>query len=121
MSSGGVMAGPFSAVAASAVSAYRRVAVDSNGQVAHAGEVLADGVSLQAAAAGELCPVKLLTEGGTFEIVAADAISKGSTAHPDGDGKVSATAGAAGQQFKALDASTADGDVIECLLVIPAP
>ena len=76
------------------------------------------GVTLYAASAGDPVAVKLLNHPGTVEIVAAGAISAGAIAYAAADGEVSAVPVAAGTYRKigiALEAATADQDVIEIL------
>lgn len=76
------------------------------------------GVTLYAAAAGEPVAVKLLNHPGTVEIVAAGALAAGAIAYAAADGEVSAIPVTNGTYRKigiALEAATADQDVIEIL------
>lgn len=76
------------------------------------------GVTLSAAAAGEPVGVKLLNSQGSVEIVAAGAITAGAIVYAAADGEVSAVPTAAGTYRKigvALEAATADQDIIEVL------
>jgi hypothetical protein len=67
----------------------------------------------------KLCVVEPLNKSGTLEMVANGAISEGEDVFPAAAGKISATA-AGGALGKAMEASTADGDIIE-ILVYPNP
>jgi len=76
------------------------------------------GVTLYAAAAGEPVAVKLINHPGTVEIVAAGALAAGAIAYAAADGEVSAVPVVNGTYRKigiALEAATADQDVIEIL------
>jgi hypothetical protein len=67
----------------------------------------------------KLAAVEPLNKSGTLEMVADDAISEGVDVYPAAGGKISATA-AGGALGKAMEAATADGDIIE-VLVYPDP
>jgi hypothetical protein len=67
----------------------------------------------------KLAAIEPLNKTGTLEMVANGAISEGEDVYPAADGKCSATA-AGGKFGKALEAATADGDIIE-ILVYPVP
>jgi len=75
------------------------------------------GVNDIAVIAGGFGSIKLLNKGQTFEITASGAISVDDIVYGTADGKITATAGgpAVGQ---ALEAATADGDIIE---ILPLP
>lgn len=76
------------------------------------------GVTLYAASAGEPVAVKLLNHPGTVEVVAAGALAAGAIAYAAADGEVSAIPVTSGTYRKigvALEAATADQDVIEIL------
>jgi len=65
------------------------------------------------------CAVEPLNKSGTLEMVADGTIAEGADVFPAASGKCSATA-AGGALGKAMEAATADGDIIE-VLVYPSP
>lgn len=76
------------------------------------------GIALYAAAAAETVAVALLNESGSREMIAAGAISAGAKVYAAADGKVQALPVASGTYRLigiALEAATADGDLIEVL------
>ncbi len=102
-------------VAAGALVAFTRVKM-SGAKITNAGsEERAIGVVQQAAAAdGDIVSVKLINAGGTFKVVAHDAIAAGAAVYAAASGEIDA-AGTLVQGY-ACEASTADNDVIECVL-----
>ena len=71
-----------------------------------------------AAADGDLVTVRLINGPGTFEMIAAGAITSGVDVYAAADGKIQALPADAGTYRrigKALEAATADGDIIEVL------
>ena len=101
-----------------AIAQHLRVKLDSDGRVTVAG--LADkevGTAMTAAyAAGDVITVKLRTGAGTHKMVAIEALAVGATVYTEANGKVQDTAAATSFQVgTALEAATADGDVIEVL------
>lgn len=101
-----------------AIAIHLRVKLDSDGRVTVAG--LADkeiGTAMNATfAAGEPVNVKLRSGAGTHKMVAIEALSAGATLYTEANGKVQDTAAATAYQLgTALEAATADGDVIEVL------
>jgi hypothetical protein len=105
-------------VADEAIAAHLRVKLDSDGRVTIAG--LTDkelGTAVTAAfAAGDSIAVKLRTGAGTHKMIAVEALAVGATVYTEADGKVQDTAQATAFQIgTALEAATADGDVIEVL------
>jgi hypothetical protein len=104
-----------------ALVAYRRVKVSagtvtSPPQVEYAGAGdYAVGVTLAAAASGESVPVKLLNDGGTFQVEANGAIVEGADLYGTANGRVD-DAGTGTVQFVALEAASGAGAVIECSL-----
>ncbi len=103
--------------ASAAIAKHLRVKL-SGGQLAAAG--LADNdigtIDYAALAANEYVPVNLRSLQGTEQVVAAGEITLGAAVYTAAAGKVSATG--AGTSFKrgiALQAATADGDIIEIL------
>lgn len=105
-------------VADEAIAIYTRVKLDSDGRVTTAG--LTDkevGTAVTpAAAAGDPITVKLRTGAGTHKMIAVEALAIGATVYTEAAGKVQDTAQATAFQVgTALEAATADGDVIEVL------
>lgn len=105
-------------VADEAIAENLRVKLDSDGRVTIAG--LTDkeiGTSVTPAfAAGDNVTVRLRTAAGTHKMVAIEALAVGATVYTETDGKVQDTAQATSFQVGiALEAATADGDVIEVL------
>lgn len=99
-------------------SQFARVKLDADGKVTEAG--LADkeiGTAMEEAfAAGDIVSVRLRTHSGTHKMIAIEAIAAGATVYTETDGKVQDTAQATAFQVgTALEAATADGDVIEVL------
>lgn len=105
-------------IADEAIPLYSRVKLDSDGRVTIAG--LTDkevGTACQAAlAAGDVIGVRLRTAAGTHKMIAVEALAIGATVYTEAAGKVQDTAQATAFQVgTALEAATADGDVIEVL------
>lgn len=105
-------------VADEAIAVNLRVKLDSDGRVTVAG--LADkevGTAVTPAfAAGDTISVKLRGSVGTHKMVAIEALAAGATVYTEANGKVQDTAAATSFQVgTALEAATADGDVIEVL------
>lgn len=105
-------------VAGAAIPVNRRVAVQSTGKVllASAASVAAGVATTPAFADGDDITVSLRTASGTQKMVAAGAITRGAAVFGAADGKVASS----GSVFvgTALEAATADNDVIE---VLPGP
>ena len=104
------------AQASGALAAYRRVKRDANGQVGYAAAAdKAFGVTQDVAqAANDVVSIKLANAPGTVQIVAVDAIAINAAVYGAASGKCSASsAGSAVLIGYAMNASTADGDVIE--------
>ena len=108
--------------AASALAIYRRVKLDSSGYAAYAdaGEP-AIGITQAAAASGAQVAVRLLNGAGTFKMTAGAAITALKPVYGLASGKIddAVVAGLSHSLGIALEAATADGDVIE-VLPIPA-
>jgi len=103
--------------ATSAVEAYRRVKLTTSSgtavEYAGAGEEFI-GITAAAAAAGDMVAVILRSAAQTYKAVAAGAVAVGAAIYGAPNGKVDdAVSGTA--QGTALEAATADGDVIEIL------
>lgn len=102
------------------VEAHRLVKL-SSGNVIHNTATATDdpiGVTQRAEDSGDDVTVRLINDGGTFEITAAGAISQGAEVYAAAAGKVQALPTAAGTYRRiglALEAATADGDIIEIL------
>jgi hypothetical protein len=106
-----------------AVSAKRLVKMANTGLVAHCTEATADlaiGVSEYAGDTGDTIGVKLLNFPGTFEMTAAGVIAAGAAVYRAAAGKISATVDPVGKIGIALEAATADNDIIEVLPLIGA-
>jgi len=105
-------------VADEAIAVHLRVKLDADGRVTVAG--LTDkeiGTALTPAfAAGDEITVKLRSGAGTHKMVAIEALAAGATVYTEANGKVQDTAAATAFQLgTALEAATADNDVIEIL------
>lgn len=101
-----------------AIALYQRVKLDSDGKVTVAG--LADldiGTAVKPAfAAGDLVTVKLRTASGTHKMIVSEAVAAGALLYTESDGEVQDTAQATAYPIgTALEAATADQDVIEVL------
>jgi hypothetical protein len=81
--------------------------------------VIGVGINDYLVAAGKDCAVEPYNKSGTLEMVANGAISTGEEVYPAADGKISTTP-AGGALGKAMEAATADEDIIE-ILVYPDP
>jgi len=74
------------------------------------------GTATQAAlAADDEITVKLITASGTHRVIANAALAAGADAYTAASGKVGASASTAYRIFMVLEASAADGDVIEAI------
>ena len=108
--------------AAEALEQARRVKVNSSGTVEYAdADAVGDGVTMQRAASGETVAVRMFNNPGTYEITGAGSFSVGDTVYAAADGKVQAVPTAAGTYYKvgkAMEASAADGNIVE---IFPAP
>lgn len=105
-------------IADEAIAVHLRVKLDSDGRVTLAG--LTDkeiGTAVTPAfAAGDPVTVRLRSGAGTHKMVAVEALAIGATLYTEAAGKVQDTAQATAFQIgTALEAATADGDVIEVL------
>ena len=101
-----------------AISQYARVKLDADGKVTNAG--LADKeigtAAREAFAAGDKISVRLRSAAGTHKMIAQEALAAGATVYTEASGKVQDTAQATAFQVgTALEAATADGDIIEVL------
>lgn len=101
-----------------AIAQWARVKLDSDGKVTVAG--LTDkgiGVATREAfAAGDIIDVALNTKPGTVKMIAVEALAAGATVYSEAAGKVQDTAQATAFQVGvAMEAATADGDIIEVM------
>lgn len=102
----------FQATAAALAQAVR-VQVNSSGLMLVAGATdPAIGVTTEAVAASGYGTVKLFSAPGTFLVTAGAAITRGAVLYPLAAGKVDDT-GTTAMGLVALEAATADGDIIE--------
>lgn len=110
--------GPKAFVAGEDLEAYRRVKLSSGSgtqvEYADAGENFI-GITAAKAASGGQVTVIPRSAARTYKVVAAEALSAGATLYGADDGKVQDTSNGTAQGT-ALEAATADGDVIEALL-----
>lgn len=109
--------------AGEALAVSRRVKIKSGTTTVPPEVVYADageahiGTTQQAKGLGDLVAVRLANVAGTVEMVAAEAFAVGALLYGAADGKVADTAAGAALGL-AIEAATADGDIVEC---IPAP
>lgn len=107
-------------IADAAIPQFARVVFESDGRIVVAGLTeLGCGVAMTAAfAAGNAIEVKLWNSGGTFKMRASEALAVAAVLYTESDGEVQDTAAATSLPFaQALEAATADGDIIECVLL----
>jgi hypothetical protein len=97
-----------------AIALGKRVKVDSDGLISVAsGTEGAVGVTSEAVAASGYGTVKLFNAGGTFLMCAHGSVTRGSILYPAAGGNVD-DAGNTALPLVALEAATAQGDLIEC-------
>lgn len=119
-------AGKRSFVAVSAVEAKRVLQMDSNGKVLHNTATATTnvvGFNELAAGAADDVAVELVNTSGTVELTAAGAFAVGDKVYAAASGKVQAVPVAGGtyrQIGVALEAATADGDIVE-IMPVPGP
>ena len=103
-----------------AIAQYARVILEADGKCVTAGLTeIGDGIAQTAAfASGDVIDVKLWNSSGTFKMIAVEALAVGAKLYTEAAGKVQDTAASTSFDFaKALEAATADGDIIECMLL----
>ena len=99
--------------AGEALEAFRRCKIDASGNAvyADAGEAF-DGITEDAYASGAQAALRLRSAAGTFKVTAAGAAAVAADLYGADDGKVSTTESGS-VQFRAFEAATADGDIVE--------
>lgn len=105
--------------ASEAIPRYARVKTTGAGTVGVAGLTDKDLGTAQndAFAAGDPVTVKLRSAAGTHKVIASEALAAGATLYTEASGKVQDTAQATAFIWgQALEAATADGDVIEAVV-----
>ena len=103
-----------------AIAQFARVIFESDGRCVTAGITeIGDGIAqTPALAAGDVISVKVWNSGGTFKMIAVEASAVAANLYTEASGKVQDTAASTSFLFaKALEAATADGDIIECVLL----
>ncbi len=102
---------------AGTIKQYARVTLGSGGTITEAGLAVKDiGTAMEPAVSGDVISVRLRTANGTHKMLAAEAVAAGATLYTEAAGKVQDTAETTAFQIgTALEAATADGDVIEVL------
>lgn len=111
-------------IADAAIAQFARVIFEADGRVVTAGLTqVGDGIAQTAAfAAGDAIDVKLWNSSGTFKMIAIEALAVAAPLYTEASGKVQDTAASTSFLFaKALEAATADGDIIECALIHGTP
>lgn len=106
--------GPITIVTGAIVNAFRRVYLSGSTVIQAPATTAGLGVAQAYTASGAPCAIRTYGEG-TCKMTANGAITAGDDVFPAADGKVSATAVTAGPVGKALEAATADGDIIEVI------
>lgn len=103
--------------AAGTIKQYARVTLGSGGTITEAGLAVKEiGTAMEPAVSGETISVRLRTAKGTHKMIAIEALAAGATLYTETDGKVQDTAASTSFQLgTALEAATADGDIIEVL------
>jgi hypothetical protein len=103
--------------AAGTIKQYARVTLGSGGTITEAGLAVKEiGTAMQPAVTGDTISVRLRTAMGTHKMIAVEALAIGATLYSEAAGKVQDTAEATSFQVgTALEAATADGDIIEVM------
>lgn len=104
--------------AGEAITQFMRVKKHTDGTAMIAGLAEKDiGTALETVATGAYVAIKLRTAAGTHKVIAKEALAIGATLYTEAGGKVQDTAEATSFQWgTALEAATADGDIIEALV-----
>lgn len=104
--------------AAEALEAFRRVKLDSNGELVYAdAKEPAIGITQDAVADDEVCSVRLLNGPGTFKMTCSAAVAARVPVYGTADGKIDDTGGGVPLGVS-LEAGSGDGGIIE---VLPIP
>lgn len=99
--------------AAAAITRYTRVKIDTNGKAAVAAESdETDGIAQDTVASGDPVAVLMVNAAATAKLTAVQAITKGAKAYAASSGKIGTTSANALVGI-AIEAASADGDVIE--------
>ena len=100
-----------------AIPQYSRVVLESAGTVAVAAiDDIDIGTATRTAADGDDVSIRLRSAGGTHKMIAVEALACGATVYTENSGKVQDTAASTSYIIgTALEAATADGDIIEVL------
>ena len=103
--------------AAGTIKQYARVTLGSGGTITEAGLAVKEiGTAMEPAVSGDVISVRLRSATGTHKMIAIEALAIGATLYTETDGKVQDTAATTAFQIgTALEAATADGDIIEVL------
>lgn len=103
--------------AAGTIKQYARVVLGSGGTITEAGLAQKEiGTAMEPAVSGDTISVRLRTAAGTHKMIAKEAMAIGATVYTEAGGKVQDTAEATAFQLgTALEASTAEDDIIEVL------
>ena len=103
--------------AAGTIKQYARVTLGSGGTITEAGLAVKEiGTAMEPAVSGDVISVRLRTANGTHKMIAIEALAIGAVLYTETDGKVQDTAATTAFQIgTALEAATADGDIIEVM------
>jgi len=103
--------------AAGTIKQYARVVLGSGGTITEAGLAQKEiGTAMEPAVTGKVISVRLRTAKGTHKMIAVEALAAGATVYTEAAGKVQDTAETTAFQVgTALEAATADGDIIEVM------
>ena len=103
--------------AAGTIKQYARVTLGSGGTITEAGLAVKEiGTAMEPAVSGDVISVRLRSANGTHKMIAIEALAIGAVLYTETDGKVQDTAATTAFQIgTALEAATADGDIIEVM------
>ena len=110
---------PKTLTAGEALVAYRSVKYVSGELFYSDSDEAGIGVTMEPCASGERTTVAIFSAAGTVKLTAADSFVDGASLYNAADGKVTdADPGSGTIRFQALEAATADGDIVEVLPVV---